>query len=80
MIISKELICIPLTKNKTFEFEFLSGERTKGFEDFIFSLSHTSNESHAGPSFDLGIKNLFRVCFRIYDNRHWNYKKNCWEE
>ncbi len=74
-----KLINFQITKNKSFEYELLLGGETKNFEDFIFSLSFTSKESHAGPAFDFGIKNLFRLSLMIYDHRHWDHINCCWE-
>lgn len=63
-----------LTKNKSVELQI-----SKGGDEIIggaFRLAF--KEDHAGLMIDLS---LFRrsLYFQIYDNRHWNYEKNCYE-
>jgi hypothetical protein len=42
-------------------------------------LGWSSMHDHAGPSFDLTIL-WFYVSVKLYDNRHWNYDNNRWED
>lgn len=64
-----------ITKNKFWEIEFHRNQRTL----FSIGFTLTFKQSHSGLSFDFG---LFGYWFmlEIYDNRHWNYDNNCWEE
>ena len=39
---------------------------------------HTTGRDHAGPQLEIVILGLGFRC-GIYDTRHWNYQKNCWE-
>lgn len=34
---------------------------------------------HAGLAFSIGLLG-YGISVRIYDTRHWNYDRNCWEE
>ena len=66
----------PLLKNKYFEFQ---ADKFEEFDYFKFSLSWTRRTDHAGPKLLIEILGLF-LSLNIYDNRHWNYDKNCWEQ
>ena len=63
-----------LTKNKSIELQI-----SKGGDEIISGAFRLAfKEDHAGLMIDLS---LFRrsIYFQIYDNRHWNYEKNCYE-
>lgn len=45
-----------------------------------FKLStHWRGRDHAGPSISITILGLM-FDLSIYDDRHWNYDLNCWQE
>ena len=60
--------------HKYFDFEyFISNE-----EIFEFDLNlKWKGSDHAGPSLTLGLGG-YTVCFRIYDDRHWDHEANNW--
>ena len=63
-----------LTKNKSLEIQV-----AKGGDEIIGAAFRLSfNEDHAGLMIDLS---LFRrsLYIQIYDTRHWNYEKGCYE-
>jgi hypothetical protein len=65
-----------LSKNKSFETQVYRGS----FYDFfnlVVDLSWTG-EDHAGPELVLEI-GKYSVNIKIYDHRHWDYKKGTWE-
>ena len=64
-----------ITKNKFWEIEFEQYPRTL----FSIGFSLTFRQSHSRFNFDFG---LFGYWFmlEIYDNRHWNYNTDNWEE
>lgn len=47
-------------------------------ELFTFIMRWTRRTDHAGFLFEFGILGIY-VEFEIYDHRHWDYEKNCWE-
>jgi hypothetical protein len=68
---------LPVSKHKNFELQiaFWSGV------DEFFSINldtHLTGRDHAGPSFDLTIL-WFYVSIKLYDDRHWDDAKDCWE-
>lgn len=64
-----------LTKNKAYGIELTYNSTSLVSLELSFSWR---GHDHAGPSIELG---LFGWCIHlhIYDTRHWNYEKNCWE-
>lgn len=65
-----------LITHKYFEFQLIR----YGINLFEFELDLSfRGHDHAGPSLELGIFG-YLVYIRIYDNRHWDYTNNCWEE
>lgn len=46
---------------------------------FDFSMRWTKNTHHAGPSLYIEVFG-FLLALDIYDNRHWNYKEERWED
>jgi hypothetical protein len=70
---------ITLSKNKSFEYQFEFGKNTSSNSPFELSFVVTEKRDHAGPCFTFGIKNLFWVCLKIYDHRHWDDENNCWK-
>ena len=44
----------------------------------LASLSITTKYDHAGIRLSLGLLS-YEIHFNIYDNRHWNHEKGCWE-
>jgi len=69
---------IQISKNKFFEYQFEFGKNTPAYIPFEFNISVTSKTDHAGPKFTFGIINLFWICFKVYDHRHWNHKQKRW--
>ncbi len=69
---------IQISKNKFFEYQFEFGKNTPSHIPFEFNISVTSKTDHAGPKFIFGIINLFWICLKVYDHRHWNYKEKRW--
>jgi hypothetical protein len=41
-------------------------------------ISLSAKEHHAGLDFTVGLFG-YGIHFRIYDTRHWNYERNCYE-
>ena len=72
----KPLGCISarLTKNKALELEH-SYMSTMLVD---FDLLWTVRTDHAGFRITAGILG-YAVSFQIYDSRHWNYERNCYE-
>jgi len=69
--------CKQISKNKFLEFQITWFGHIIGFD---FSIVHSFKEDHARMiEISLDICGLF-ISFNISDNRHWNYKNNCWEE
>jgi|688.fasta_scaffold1243237_2 hypothetical protein len=60
-------------KNKFWEVEILKSD---GLLRFEFELS--TKQDHAGANLKLGLFG-YEIDFILYDNRHWNYDKNSWE-
>jgi hypothetical protein len=70
---------IAFSENKSFEYQFEFGKSTCNNSLFELTLKVTEKQDHAGPSFAFGIKNLFWICFKVYDHRHWDDERDCWE-
>lgn len=64
-----------INKNKSWELESYRFPKIL----FSFNIDISFRQSHSGFGFSFG---LFGYCiiFVLYDNRHWNYENNCWEE
>ena len=62
-----------IAKNKSWEFQIATWE-DPGFE---FRIKHDFKGDHAGFVFDITIWKLM-IAFRVYDNRHWDWEKDCW--
>jgi hypothetical protein len=66
----------PLLKNKYFEFQ---ADKMQNSDYFRLSLRWTRKTHHAGPGFHFEFLG-FCLFLNIYDNRHWNYEEEKWEE
>lgn len=67
----------PVFKNKYFEFQL---DRFKdGWSYFDFTVKWTKNIHHAGFKFHLELFSYF-LAIDIYDNRHWNYEEEKWQD
>jgi len=61
------------------KYKFLEIQAAKGGNEIIgFSFRLSFKQDHAGLMIDLS---LFRrsIDFQIYDSRHWNHDKGCYE-
>lgn len=67
---------IILSKNKALEVQVWEGAIYDIFH-LTIDLSWRGSD-HAGPSITIGILGWEFIC-KIYDSRHWNYKKGDWE-
>jgi hypothetical protein len=65
-----------ITKNKSFEFQIWHGSMYCLFE-FSLDLSWRGCD-HAGPSLYISLFG-WDVTFKLYDNRHWDYKNGTWQ-
>ena len=67
-----------LYKTKYWELEI----RGPKFEPVMFNLHIRFDRKcdHTGFHFTFELVELFFVNFEIYDNRHWDYQNNRWEE
>lgn len=70
---------ITISQHKSFEYQFEFGKSTPTNKIFEFLIEVTTKRNHAGPNFTFGIKNLFWICLKIYDHRHWNEEEDRWE-
>lgn len=76
--------CVPLFHPKYFNlfshkyFEFQL-DKMRDSSYFDFSMKWTRNTHHAGPSLWIEVFGLF-LALDIYDNRHWNYEEERWED
>lgn len=65
-----------LTTNKSFEYQIhFSNDFETGFS---ITLSQRGYD-HAGSELQLSIVG-FTFIMKVYDNRHWDYEKNNWNE
>ena len=60
-------------KNKSWEVQIIKNDNILRIE-FEFS----TRQDHAGINLGLGLFG-YEIHGMIYDHRHWNYEKNCWE-
>ena len=67
----------PLLKHKYLEFDAGYFKPRSSYFDFIFRW--TRNIHHAGPSLWIELFGIF-LALDIYDNRHWNYEEEKWED
>jgi len=66
-------VCGTPFKHKYFEFEVF-----QDCENLIhFKFDWTTKCDHAGVRLELGLFG-YELVFQLYDNRHWDYKKNGW--
>ena len=63
-----------LNPHTVWEFEVIRYSRTL----FEVAFEWTVRTDHAGPHIELGLFG-YTVSARIYDTRHWDHNKNCWE-
>ncbi len=72
----KNLGCVfgKISKNLAWELEHTFYDGTV----IDFDISITRRENHAGLEVVLGIL-TYGIHFRIYDTRHWDYARGCWE-
>ena len=59
-------------KHKYWEIEII-----KCPELFRFGFEITTRQDHAGARLDLGLLG-YEIDFKLYDNRHWNWKEGRW--
>lgn len=67
----------PLLRHKYLEFEVEKFRHDTSYFDFI--VRWTKNIDHAGLKVHLEFFSYF-LAVDIYDNRHWNYEEECWED
>lgn len=60
-------------KHKFWEFQIM---RTT--DVIAWDIRYTVRQDHAGLDVWLGLFS-YSLNLKIYDNRHWNYEKGCWE-
>ena len=71
---------IIISKNKSFEYQFEFGNKSNDIYNPInIYLRLQRKMDHAGIEFLFEIYKLFSINFRIYDHRHWDDEKDCWE-
>ena len=63
-----------ITKHKTWEIQILKTDNW-----FRFNLEYAIMKDHAGVGFEIGLLGWEFHC-GIHDNRHWDYKKQQWED
>ena len=77
--------CVPLFHRKYFTLlknKYLEVQLDKfkdGWSYFELSLKWTRKTHHAGISFTFEIMSYF-LGIDIYDNRHWNYEEEKWQD
>jgi len=59
--------------HKYFEFEILRDN----YYLFELELTRTKKRDHAGINIYLGIFG-YSLSAKFYDDRHWDYQKDCW--
>ncbi len=65
-----------LSKNKYFEIQF---DKFSKQDLFTFNLDlRLFGRDHAGPETLIGFFG-YELIIKIYDCRHWDYEKNCWQ-
>jgi hypothetical protein len=67
-----------ISKNKNFEIQISRWSKVDSLLDLEVDL-RWKGTSHAGPSFSLEIGRYF-FCIKLYDGRHWDYKRNNWTD
>ena len=69
---------INLSKNKSIEIQL---DLFPNDETTIFSCEFRINQKtdHAGVGFFFELYKLFYFHIQLYDKRHWDYEKKCWE-
>lgn len=74
---SRDYLCKvgSITQHKHWELQFTRWEPDR-LVRFALDLCWRGDD-HAGPSLHLEIYG-FMFCAKIYDGRHWNYKKSRW--
>ena len=60
-------------KNKYWEIQIIKNDNL-----FRFEFEYTIRQHHAGINLELGLFG-YEIHATIYDNRHWNYEKEYWE-
>ena len=60
-------------KHKYWEVEIL-----KDSELFRIEFEFTTRQDHAGIGLELGLLG-YKIDFRLYDSRHWDYETNSWQ-
>jgi hypothetical protein len=60
-------------KNKFWEVQIIENDNWLRLE-FEFTI----RQDHAGANLELGLFG-YEIHFTFYDNRHWNYEWDCWE-
>ena len=68
-----------LSEHKYLEFEF-NWRDNMAREWFVFCLQTRSKQDHPGAEFSFGGLRLFWFGITFYDNRHWDYDNDKFEE
>lgn len=64
-----------LSKHKAWEFEVYR----HAYDILKMTFTWSARTDHAGPSITLGLFG-YVAQLQIYDTRHWDDKRGCWEE
>lgn len=67
----------PLLSNKYLEIQISKFKNDWSY--FDFNLKWTRKTHHAGLKFHIEVLSYF-FAVDIYDNRHWNYEEENWED
>jgi hypothetical protein len=67
-----------LASHKGCEVQFSIWDKKESRYFFSVNVDWSTRMDHAGFSFTVEIYRAY-FSFRIYDSRHWNYKKEKWE-
>ena len=62
-----------ITEHKFWEIQFM-----KTADLICFEFHYSINQDHAGFSLELALAG-YSGSFAFYDNRHWDYEKNDWQ-
>jgi len=68
-----------ITKNKAISIELLKDANWDGYHLLNFQFQYLWKADHAGPKIEISIAK-FSFFFSIYDIRHWDDEKDCWEK
>lgn len=76
------MACIhfPLTKNKSFELQLELFNDLSCNNIIELSFNWSIKQDHAGLSYTFMLYRIIFFKLQIYDNRHWDWENNKWEE